>query len=151
MMQTVDEDTRIVLEWAEEVQRNPLDFSSEEIAVSNYILTTTEHLTMKGVEWDHDKHHLAEVRYPSGYTGVMIVPELEDKILVLDDELGDTLSLHREELIPTGKRYRLVEDEEEKPEYLDTTEDFKSAPLDTVWRVTDCARGGRSMMTPGKA
>ena len=67
--------------------------------------------TMAEVEWDDDKHYLAEAETEKGLKAIMLHPVPDMGILCLEKEYG----AHRpyyfkaDYLTPTGKRYTLIE------------------------------------------
>lgn len=67
--------------------------------------------TMAEVEWDDDKHYLAEAETEKGLKAIMLHPVPDMGILCLEKEYG----AHRpyyfkaDYLTPTGKRYTLTE------------------------------------------
>nr|DAP56557.1 MAG TPA: hypothetical protein [Caudoviricetes sp.] len=69
--------------------------------------------TMAEVEWDDDKHYLAEAEHPTSGKVVMVFYTEDTYIYVLvtdEDETYGYLS-SPSNLTPTGKRYTLTEDE----------------------------------------
>lgn len=71
------------------------------------------HPTMADVEWDDDKHFLAEAEHPDLGKVVM----LRESVLIIfvqpiEKRMGDIHVARVEELTPTGKRYTLTEVQE---------------------------------------
>lgn len=66
--------------------------------------------TMAEVEWDDDKHYLAEAATVGGDKVIMLWESTMGRISVIDGGIVGTL--RAEDLTPTGKRYRLQEVQE---------------------------------------
>lgn len=67
--------------------------------------------TMAEVEWDDDKHYLAEANYP--YHGrVIMLSEKDGWIHYFDERERDVYDALASTLTPTGKRYTLTEVQE---------------------------------------
>ena len=67
--------------------------------------------TMAEVEWDDDKHLLAEAEHPTWGKSIMLGPVKNGELSVLSEEEG-RLDMHlafSSNLTPTGKRYTLTE------------------------------------------
>ena len=70
--------------------------------------------TMAEVEWDDDKHLLAEAEHPTWGKSIMLGPVKNGELSVLSEEEG-RLDMHlafSSNLTPTGKRYTLTEVQE---------------------------------------
>jgi hypothetical protein len=96
------------------------------------VLSTTKPPTMADVDWDHEKHYLAEAIAFGGRKVVMVRPGLNGACIVTDK--GTWL---RGLLTPNGKRYKLAEvtdesDEPTHPATLTTEQDYANAPMGTV-------------------
>lgn len=69
--------------------------------------------TMADVEWDDDKHFLAEAEHPDWGKVVML---RESALIIfvqpIEKRMGDIHVARVEELTPTGKRYTLTEVQE---------------------------------------
>lgn len=111
-------DAQLARQWAE--RNKACEVSSPEIqAAANFILAHTNPLTMAEVEWDDDKHFLAEAESgwcsKSGWgSKVIMISEYGDSILCIQppNAGGISLVLLRSDLTPTGKRYTLTEVQE---------------------------------------
>nr|WLJ25577.1 MAG: hypothetical protein [Actinobacteria phage HS02] len=70
--------------------------------------------TMAEVEWDDDKHLLAEAEHPTWGKSIMLGPVKNGELSVLSEEEGrlDTHLAFSSNLTPTGKRYTLTEVQE---------------------------------------
>ena len=70
--------------------------------------------TMAEIEWDDDKHYLAEAEHPAYETVLMLGQDSHGtiKFLVLNRADSQTVWCRSEELTPTGKRYTLTEVQE---------------------------------------
>ena len=94
------------------------DKSAPSDVLKNYILKALPPLprpTMAEVEWDDDKHYLAEAEQAGRRTVVMIKPMREShqiKCLSLYDGGGCIVYPSAETLTPTGRRYTLTEVQE---------------------------------------
>ena len=80
---------------------------------ATHILANTEPETMQGVQWEHEKHHLAGATTPAGHDAVMMWCDEEDTGHIITD-LGEW---RPDQLTPNGKKYELVEvtDKPENP------------------------------------
>lgn len=108
---------QLARQWAE--WNKSCEVSSPEIqAAANFILAHTNPLTMAEVEWDDDKHYLAEaeVRTESegGVKVVMLNPTPSRQILCLRRaySMPGAYRVSPAHLTPTGKRYTLTEVQE---------------------------------------
>lgn len=68
--------------------------------------------TMAEVEWDDEKHYLAEADYIHGGQVIMLTPTEDHGIKCFRKENGYTFTAHSSFLKPTGKRYTLTEEQE---------------------------------------
>ncbi|OFN17757.1 hypothetical protein HMPREF2604_07395 [Corynebacterium sp. HMSC055A01] len=71
--------------------------------------------TMVEIEWDDDKHYMAEAEHVHDYTVIMLKPmRSEPRIKCLAFHDGDFCIVYSdpEDLTPTGKRYTLTEVQE---------------------------------------
>lgn len=70
--------------------------------------------TMAEIEWDDEKHYLAEAEYEPYGSVIMLGPADDGFIEFFSPRLRECRcdSAHRETLIPTGKRYTLTEVQE---------------------------------------
>lgn len=68
--------------------------------------------TMTEIEWDNDKHYLAEADYIHGGQVIMLTPTEDHGIKCFRKENGYTFTAHSSFLKPTGKRYTLTEVQE---------------------------------------
>lgn len=100
-------------------------------AAAEYILATTTPETMEGIEWVHMFHHMAGAYWEGDIPVVMIDPAGGDKTTVMTIEEECIHEADDSDLVPNGKRYKLVE-VPDHPEVLKTAEDFTSAPVGTV-------------------
>ena len=104
-------DAQLARQWAE--WNKSCEVSSPEIqAAANFILANTPAPTMAEVEWDDDKHYLAEAEHANDYTVMMLKPmRLEPGIKCLVFHGGDFRIAYSDpkDLTPTGKRYTLTE------------------------------------------
>lgn len=107
-------DAQLARQWAE--RNKACEVSSPEIqAAANFILAHTNPLTMADVEWDNDKHYLAEAERMDGVKVAMLKPirlHPQIKCLAFDDGGFYIDYPDPEELTPTGKRYTLTEVQE---------------------------------------
>lgn len=67
--------------------------------------------TMADVEWDNDKHYLAEAEVGE-IKLVMLQPDLVGWIRCFDPESGKVMPSTSEDVTPTGRRYTLTEVQE---------------------------------------
>ena len=65
--------------------------------------------TMAEIEWDDDKHYLAEAEHADGYTVIMLGAESGVVQSFHYEEVDRARYLDPEDLTPTGKRYTLTE------------------------------------------
>lgn len=68
--------------------------------------------TMAEVEWDDDKHYLAEAEHADGYTVIMLSAEPGIVQTFHYGEVDRARYSFPEDLTPTGKRYTLTEVQE---------------------------------------
>lgn len=132
---------RLARQWAEGV--SPSIKNEYVVAAKEFILATTTPSTMEGVEWVHAEHHMAGAYWEGDIPVVMIDPSDEAKTTVLTVEEECIHEADDSDLVPNGKRYKLVEasvssnengadDQQDHPEYLETEEDFQNAPIGTI-------------------
>lgn len=100
-------------------------------AALDFILATTLP-TMAEVEWDEDEHYLAGCE-TSSWSVVMLRRVQGENVLVHNLDCGVTEVYDRGDLTPNGKRYKIVEIT--TPEYLETEDDYKNAPVGTIMAV----------------
>ena len=129
-----NERERLAREWAEDCQgegKLPA-YGIAAQAAAEHILATTTPPTMQGVQWEHEKHHLAGATTPAGHDAVMMWHDVDETGHIITD-LGEW---RPDQLTPNGKRYELVEvgapEEPEHPETLTTVEDYRTAPAGTI-------------------
>ncbi|KKO80644.1 hypothetical protein WU87_03300 [Corynebacterium minutissimum] len=68
--------------------------------------------TMAEVEWDGDKHYMAEAEVGENKL-IMLQPDLIGRIRCFDPESGKVmLAIEPEDVTPTGRRYTLTEVQE---------------------------------------
>ena len=106
---------RLARKWAERIMATPeREYAPSTIAAAEHILATTTPPTMADVEWDDDKHYLAEAESKSGLKVVMLHLLTETQILCLGKGNRTTWTYYYnpEDLTPTGKRYTLAEVQE---------------------------------------
>lgn len=106
-------DVQLARQWAE--WNKSCEVSSPEIqAAANFILAHTTPPTMAEVEWDDEKHYLAEAEHPD--FGKVIMLGLNARSLI--DFFAPKRYSSRfkevppEDLTPTGRRYTLTEVQE---------------------------------------
>lgn len=114
----------------------------ETLAAIEHILATTSPPTMAGVEWDHEKHHLAGAVFQNAGTDTTAEVVMFQKIgtgaiFAVDDEDGQPFIGDASKYTPNGKRYELRE-VPDHPEALVTLEDYKNAPAKTLVCFHDC-------------
>jgi len=69
-------------------------------------------LTMDEIEWDDDKHHLAEAEDEHGIRMIMVSDELDFiRCMQPPNAGGIVLGVPKKDLTPTGRRYVLQEGE----------------------------------------
>ena len=107
-------------------------------AAAEYILAHVPAPTMQGVQWEHEKHHLAGATTPAGHDAVMMWHDEEDTGYIITD-----LDAWRpDQLTPNGKRYELREvgapEEPEHPDVLKTVEGYENAPVGTIVALNGC-------------
>ena len=66
--------------------------------------------TMNEIEWDNEKHYLAEAELKGYGPAIMLWEKTPECITVISD--GRVWAAYHEELTPTGKRYTLTEVQE---------------------------------------
>lgn len=102
---------QLARQWAE--WNKSCEVSSPEIqAAANFILAHTTPPTMADVEWDEDKHYLAEAEHPEYGQVVMLGKNFFfGRIRIMSTKEKDALWIlaEPESLTPTGKRYALTE------------------------------------------
>lgn len=131
-----DEQEKLAREWAESKLAMPTGhLDADVLAAANHILATTKEPSMADVVWDHDKHYLAGAVDAHG--SEVIMHSRVDDCEIATIRPGDETHGGRNwdtDLIPNGKRYKLVEisDEPEHPETLETLEDYENAPQGTI-------------------
>ena len=106
-------EAQIARQWAE--RNKACEVSSLEIqAAADFILANTTPPTMADVEWDDDKHYLAEAQSISGIKVVMLHRVTDTQILCLGKGNSGhwTYYYSPEALTLTGKRYTLTEVQE---------------------------------------
>lgn len=117
------------------------------LAAIEHIMATTSPPTMEGVDWDHEKHHLAGAVFQNVGTTAEVVMFHKDgtgAIVAVDVEDGKPFIGDASKCTPNEKRYELREiTEPDHPEVLETIEDYRDAPVGTV--VTRTAGGGVHM------
>ena len=136
-----NERERLAREWAVDCQgegKLPA-YGIAAQAAAEHILATTTPPTMQGVQWEHEKHHLAGATTPAGHDAVMMWHDVDETGHIITD-LGEW---RPDQLTPNGKRYELVEvgapEEPEHPETLTTVEDYENAPEGTIVALQDTA------------
>lgn len=68
--------------------------------------------TMADVEWDDDKHYMAEAEVGENKL-IMLQPDLIGRIRCFDPESGKVMpAIEPEDVTPTGRRYTLTEVQE---------------------------------------
>ncbi|MDK8593432.1 hypothetical protein [Corynebacterium accolens] len=106
-------DAQLARQWAE--WNKSCEVSSPEIqAAANFILAHTTPPTMADIEWDDDKHFLAEAEH-SEYGKVAMVSKTHDTGEIYYLRWGVTGRLMAldspDKLTPTGRRYVLQDEE----------------------------------------
>lgn len=107
---------QLARQWAEQVQQFDAEYeltgrnySSDPMrAAAEYILSHAPAPTMAEVEWDDDKHYMAEAEHVREYTVIMLKPmRSEPRIKCLAFHDGDFCIVYSdpEDLTPTGRRY----------------------------------------------
>lgn len=145
-----NERERLAREWAVDCQgegKLPA-YGIAAQAAAEYILAHVPAPTMAGVQWEHEKHHLAGATTLAGFDAVMMWCDEEDTGHIITD-LGEW---RPDQLTPNGKRYELREvgapEEPEHPETLTTVEDYENAPEGTIvasngqWEVPHMKQNG---------
>ena len=104
-------DAQLARQWAE--RNKTCEVSSPEIqAAANFILANTPTPSMAEVEWDDDKHYLAEAEHPAyGKVSMLSMSSLSGEVFTLFKEDGVIYTPYvlPKNLTPTGKRYTLTE------------------------------------------
>lgn len=118
-----DFDTGIARRWAQ-IAREDKRLATQEAAKA--LLALLPEPTLDEIGWDWDTHHMAGA----------ITPQEEEIVMLWYDDDANLVMCHEsvwrpDELTPTGKKYRLVEDPDH-PTILKTEQDFKDAPLGTI-------------------
>ena len=106
-------EAQLARQWAE--WNKSCEVSSPEIqAAANFILANTPTSSMAEVEWDDDKHFMAEVETGKGLKAIMLHPVPDMGILCLHKAYGThrTYYCKADYLTPTGRRYELKEVQE---------------------------------------
>ena len=136
-----DNQERLARQWAEKYLRYADESDSAELyAAAQIIKANTTKPTMADVDWDHDKHYLAGA--VDAYGSEVIMHSRVDDCEIATIRPGDETHGGRNwdtDLIPNGKRYKLVEvtDEPDRPEMLSTVEDYEDAPGGTIVALAD--------------
>lgn len=133
----MSEQERLARQWAERVMTTTLEkIDPVQRAAAEYILATTAPPTMAGVDWDHEKHHLAGAVFQNAGTTAEVVMFHKDgtgAIIAVDVEDGRPFIGDASKYTPNGKRYELREvGKPDRPEYLETLEDYWTAPEGTI-------------------
>ncbi|WP_284850083.1 hypothetical protein [Corynebacterium rhinophilum] len=104
-------DAQLARQWAE--WNKSCEVSSPEIqAAANFILAHTTPPTMAEIEWDDDKHHLAEAEDEHGIRMIMVSDELDFIRCMQPPNVGGiVLGVPKKDLTPTGRRYVLQDEE----------------------------------------
>lgn len=104
-------DAQLARQWAE--WNKSCEVSSPEIqAAANFILAHTTPPTMAEIDWDDDKHHLAEAEDEHGIRMIMVSDELDFiRCMQPPNAGGIVLGVPKKDLTPTGRRYVLQEGE----------------------------------------
>lgn len=107
-----NETARLARQWAEFAKSIP-GGSPGALAAADYIMATTDPLTMADVEWDDEQHRLAGATTSRGGDVVMMWCDHDETGHIITD-FGEW---PRDQLTPNGKRYELVEvtDKPENP------------------------------------
>lgn len=96
-------------EWASAVLSMPGGhYEDNIIAAAELVMEATTPLTMNGVQWDPRRHFLAGATLESGKEVVMLYPAIAG-IWCMHTSDGTTCPYALDELIPNGKRYKIVE------------------------------------------
>lgn len=107
-------DAQLARQWAE--RNKTCEVSSPEIqAAANFILANTPTPSMAEVEWDDDKHYLAEAESEAYGLVIMLQKSKEtgNILIIFRGELKDYLIWQKPNfLAPTGRRYTLTEVQE---------------------------------------
>ena len=110
-------EAQLARQWAEQVQQTDAEYerkgrrySGDPMrAAAAYILSHTPAPTMAEVEWDDEKHYLAEAEHADGYTVIMLGAESGVVQSFHYEEVDRARYSDPEDLTPTGKRYTLTE------------------------------------------
>lgn len=113
-------DAQLARQWAEQVQQSDAEYerkgrrySGDPMrAAAEFILAHTDPPTMADVEWDDDKHYLAEAEHPDYGKVIMVYPSSRsEQVSVLFRSGGDVCQpwAFPHNLTPTGRRYTLTE------------------------------------------
>lgn len=106
-------DAQLARQWAE--WNKSCEVSSPEIqAAANFILAHTTPPTMADVEWDDEKHYLAEAEHPDQGKVIMLFQTAITENIFIDfhkDGERHLIFSPPEYLTPTGRRYVLQEGE----------------------------------------
>lgn len=107
-------DAQLARQWAE--RNKTCEASSPEIqAAASFILANTPTPSMAEVEWDDDKHYLAEAEHPEYGKVIMLNrPPMSGVVITIFKRDGVVYSprVIPQNLTPTGKRYTLTEVQE---------------------------------------
>lgn len=102
-------DAQLARQWAE--WNKSCEVSSPEIqAAANFILAHTTPPTMAEIEWDDDKHFLAEAEHEDGSDTIMLWKTTSGCISIIRNGLVG--AVYPDTLTPTGKRYTITEVQE---------------------------------------
>lgn len=110
-------------------------------AAAELVLANTEQITMADVEWDDEQHSMSGATSQDGTDVVMLWRDDLDR----DEIICDNGAWQPWQLVQNGKRYKLVEvgatvshnekvalHQQDHPEFLETYEDFRNAPMGTI-------------------
>ena len=107
-------EAQLARQWAE--WNKSCEVSSPEIqAAANFILANTPTPSMAEVEWDDDKHYLAEAEHLQFGKVIMLYknPAADSIEVIYKNQDGITPSItYPGALTPTGRRYTLTEVQE---------------------------------------
>lgn len=126
---------KIVRQWGDKYLDNNDEKDDPVLyAVAEYVVCTTDPLTMADAKWDDDMHFLAGATSSQEDEFVMLSTWGEDEILASPpDDSRKGYGLSASDLTPNGKRYELREiTEPEHPEFLETVDDYYNAPDGTI-------------------
>lgn len=125
---------KLAREWAINFSEDAAALTHEQLrAAIKFILDNTKSETMSDVMWDSRKHFLAGAINHAGDEVVMAGLIDGEKIDVIVPDENLRYREYRSNLVPNGKRYKLVEDTiPNHPEELETIRDYENAPVGTV-------------------